>query len=354
MNAYAIYLRKSRADMDAEARGEGETLARHRTALRALAQRRGLNIVREYAELVTGDSIAARPQMQALLEDVKKGCYAGVVVNDVDRLGRGDSIDQEIIKYTFAASHCLIITPNRDIDPANPLDQDMLDFSLLFARFEYRKISQRLTQGRTRSAAAGNFLSARVPYGYRKVADGKRITLEPDPQTAPIVQMIFDWYMKREYGYHAIANKLNDMGLRTYLGKPFERATIKKMLVNPVYTGRIVWGSQTTVTSIENGTRVKKHMPGEPFVIENAHPSIISDEVFNAVQDMFKESRHASHVTSEKTLANPLAGLAYCSKCGKLMSLRGGRKKRILTCEHDEAECQPSLGSCMSCDIEII
>lgn len=332
MNAYAIYLRKSRADMDAEARGEGETLSRHRSALRALANSRGLNVVREYAELVTGDSIAARPQMQALLDDVKRGLYAGVIVNDVDRLGRGDSIDQEIIKYTFASNRCVIVTPGRDIDPASPTDQDMLDFSMFFARFEYRKISQRLMQGRTRSAAAGNFISARVPYGYRKVADGKRITLEPDPDAAPVVQMIFDWYAGREYGYHAIAEKLNGMGLRTYRGKPFERATVKKMLMNPVYTGRIVWGAQTTVTAIENGSRVKRAVPGDPLIVENAHPAIVTDDVFNAVQAMFRESRHANHVVSGKTLANPLAGLVYCSACGKLMRLRGGRKKRLLTC----------------------
>lgn len=332
MNAYAIYLRKSRADVDAEARGEGETLSRHREALRALAKRRGLNVVHEYAELVTGDSIAARPQMQALLDDVKRGMYAGVIVNDIDRLSRGDSIDQEIIKYTFAANNCIIITPMRDVDPANPLDQDMLDFSLLFGRLEYRKISQRLIQGRTRSAAAGNFISARVPYGYRKVVDGKRITLEPDPQTAPIVQMIFKWYVTRECGYQAISYRLNDMGLRTYRGKPFERATVKKMLENPVYTGRIVWGTRTTVTAIEDGKRVKKPVPAKPLTVENAHPAIISDDVFDAVQDMFRQSRHASHVVSGKTLANPLAGLVYCSNCQKLMSLRGNRNKRLLTC----------------------
>lgn len=139
MDQYALYLRKSRADLDAEARGEGETLAKHRAALTDYARRRGLLIVREYAEIVSGDTIAARPQMQQLLEDVKAGMYAGVIVNDVDRLGRGDSIDQEIIKLTFAAAHCIIITPSRDIDPANPTDDDMLDFSMFMARFEYKK-----------------------------------------------------------------------------------------------------------------------------------------------------------------------------------------------------------------------
>lgn len=330
---YAIYLRKSRADLDAEARGEGETLARHRAALYALAERRGLNVVREYSELVTGDSIAARPQMQALLDDVKRGIYAGVIVNDIDRLGRGDSIDQEIIKYTFAASHCLIITPTRDIDPASPSDQDMLDFSMFFARFEYRKISQRLTQGRTRSAASGNFLSARVPYGYQKITNGHEIRLAPDPQTAPVVKMIFDWYASRQYGYYAIANRLNDMGLKTTLGNPFDRATVKNMLQNPVYTGRIVWGKRVTMSAIENGKRIKKVVSAEPTITENAHPAIIDDELFNQVQDMFKASRHANHTRSDVALANPLAGLVYCSVCGKLMFLRGGRNKRLITCK---------------------
>lgn len=90
MEQYALYLRKSRADLDAEQRGEGETLAKHRAALTDFAHRRGLMIVREYAEIVSGDSIAARPQMQTLLDDVKRGTYAGVIVNDIDRLGRGD------------------------------------------------------------------------------------------------------------------------------------------------------------------------------------------------------------------------------------------------------------------------
>ena len=44
MQSYAIYLRKSRADIEAEAKGEGETLARHQAQLMELARRRDLNI----------------------------------------------------------------------------------------------------------------------------------------------------------------------------------------------------------------------------------------------------------------------------------------------------------------------
>lgn len=331
---YAIYLRKSRADLEAEARGEGETLARHRAALRALAGRRGLHVVREYAEIVTGDSIAARPQMQMLLDDVKRGLYAGVIVNDVDRLGRGDSIDQEIIKYAFVAGHCLIITPGRDINPAAPSDEDMLDFSMFFARYEYRKISQRLTVGRTRSAQAGNYLSPRVPFGYTKTRDGSRITLTPDPNTADIVRQMFSWYASGEVGYKGIAARLNSMGIRSGLGNPWNRASVKKILTNPTYVGNIVWGNVTTISAIEDGKRVKRHVKGNPICVEGAHEPIITKALFDQVQQMFAQSRRASSTNTTLHLRNPFAGLLYCSCCGRAMETRGGRRtdERTITC----------------------
>ncbi|HEY8395564.1 MAG TPA: recombinase family protein, partial [Bacilli bacterium] len=53
---YFIYLRKSRADLEAEARGEGETLAKHRKALFRLAREKGINVTQVYEEIVSGES----------------------------------------------------------------------------------------------------------------------------------------------------------------------------------------------------------------------------------------------------------------------------------------------------------
>ena len=328
MNQYALYLRKSRADLDAEARGEGETLAKHRAALTALAQRRDLFVSREYAEIVSGDTIAARPQMQQLLEDVKAGLYAGVIVNDVDRLGRGDSIDQEIIKYTFASSRTLIITPNRDIDPANPTDDDMLDFSMFMARFEYKKISQRMMQGRLRSAASGKWLLPDPPFGYR-IGDG--LKLVPDPGTAPIVRMIFDWYAQGEAGYGAIAKRLNGLGISTSKGHPFGPKAVQDILRNPAYIGRVEWGKRSTVRMIENGAKVKRRQKSAPSVVAEAHEPIIAPDVWAAVQSRV---RPAPPVTSDRSMQNPLSGIVYCGVCHKAMIRNysvGG--KRSLICK---------------------
>ncbi len=91
-----MYLRKSRKDIEAEKHGEGETLKRHFEMLMSLANRLKI-IIREdaiYKEIVSGDTIASRPVMQQLLADIETGKWDGVLVVEVERLARGDTIDQ--------------------------------------------------------------------------------------------------------------------------------------------------------------------------------------------------------------------------------------------------------------------
>ena len=95
--SYAIYLRKSRADLESEANGELETLAKHERQLKELASKLNLNVTKEYKEVVSGETISARPQMQELLRDVQNGLYEGVLVMDIERLARGDTIDQGLV-----------------------------------------------------------------------------------------------------------------------------------------------------------------------------------------------------------------------------------------------------------------
>lgn len=333
MGQYAIYLRKSRADVEAEARGEGETLARHRTALYALAERRGLNVVKEYAEIMTGESIEARPQMKQLLEDVRAGMYDGVIVNDVDRLGRGGGADQERIKIIFRVGRCKIITPTRDIDPESPYDEDMLDMNMYFSQYELRKISWRLMQGRIRSVESGNYINSRIPFGYKQIKDGKKITLIPDPEKAPIVQWMFDEYASGRSGIVAISNKLTDMGVLTTRGYNFSKTGVKRILENPVYVGTLVWGKTKTISTFEGEKKVKRSITNDnAIIVEDAHEPIVSREIFDRVQTMFNDQRHNPRVNTAKKLANPLAGLVVCAKCGRTMLVTTCKRGRTLYC----------------------
>lgn len=326
---YAIYLRKSRADMDAEARGEGETLSRHRRALMELAQRRGLNVVRIYEEIVTGDTIAARPQMQALLSAIGNGEYTGVIVNDIDRLGRGDSIDQGIIKQAFYSTNTLIVTPAKIYDPKSEADDDSFEFSLFFSRYEYRKITRRMQTGRVRSAEEGNYISPFAPYGYQKVRHPVTggITLVPVPGEDEVVKMIFDWYIEGGIGCGGIAEKLNNLGEHTRNGQDFSANAIAKILKNETYTGTFTWGKTRKKKQIIDGQRVeKRELNATPATVKEACPAIIDPSTFAKAQAMFSSRAKPANHTAAK-LVNPTSGLLRCAVCGRMMRTKMSRPR---------------------------
>ena len=104
---YAAYLRKSRADMEFEKASGIDTLKRHRDLIKQNAEYRNILIEEWYEEVVSGENIEARPEVQKLLRKVELGLIEGVFVVDIDRLARGDTADQARIAKAFAYSSTL-------------------------------------------------------------------------------------------------------------------------------------------------------------------------------------------------------------------------------------------------------
>jgi DNA invertase Pin-like site-specific DNA recombinase len=196
MDRYLIYLRKSRADREAETREGGDTLARHRRALLDLARRMDFSVAAIYEEVVSGETIAARPEMRKLLREVESGLYAGVLVMEVERLARGNTADQGVVAETFQYSGTRIVTPVKIYDPADEADQEYFEFGLFMSRREYKAINRRLQRGREASLKEGKYIAGTAPYGYLRVKlrGQKGYTLEIDQSRAPVVRRIFSLY----------------------------------------------------------------------------------------------------------------------------------------------------------------
>lgn len=96
-----LHLRKSRADLEAEARGEGETLAKHEKFLFKFAKDNKINIINVRWELESGEILVHRPEMLLTLQEVQRGHYDSVLCMDLDLLGRGDMQDQGLILTKF-------------------------------------------------------------------------------------------------------------------------------------------------------------------------------------------------------------------------------------------------------------
>ena len=322
MEQYVKYLRKSRFDRDYAELSIEETLKRHEAILDKLAEDRGYHIAKTYYEVVSGESIAARPEIQKMLEEVSLGVYAGVLVVDVERLARGNGADQAYISQVFQFSGTKIITPLKVYDPSNEFDEEYFEFGLFMSRREYKTINRRLVRGRDSSAAEGKYINSIAPYGYTRVKlpNEKGYTLEPHPEEAGVIQTIFSLFLNHA-GTKVIANYLNDHQIPTRHGDLWTYSTITNIITNPIYMGKIRRGWSKQVKSIENGQvkkRIKRHKNMEEYQLFNGlHPALVTEEQFMRAQELRLERRPAPKVKDDFELQNAFAVLLYCSVCGK-------------------------------------
>lgn len=343
---YCIYLRKSRVDIEAEAHGEGETLARHEKLLLEVARRDKINVTQIYREVVSGETIAARPVMQHLLQEVEDGRWAGVLVVEVERLARGDTIDQGLMAQTFKYSGTKIVTPVKVYDPTNEFDEEYFEFGLFMSRREYKTINRRLQRGRLAAAKEGKWVSGPAPYGYEKirVPNDKGWTLRPVEAEADIVRFIFRLYTSGEegeggevkkLGTYSLAVRLDRMGVAPPGDAPcWSSTTIQSILENPVYIGKIRWNvHKTKKRVVNNAVRVERYTaPTEEQVyVDGLHPAIVDEAVFLAAQELIAQ-KGPPPVQSANTVTNPLAGVLVCGKCGRSITLRPNAYGGLLMC----------------------
>lgn len=321
MNA-AIYLRKSRADEDKEKYlGQGETLSIHRKELLSLAKIKKINVIQIYEELVSGDSLLHRPAMIDLLKSVEECVYDAVLVMDLQRLGRGDLEEQGMILKAFKKSNTKIITPDKVYDLNNEYDEEYSEFEAFMGRKEYKMINKRLQRGVIHSVNEGNYIGTYAPYGYDIVQDKFSRTLSPNQEQSRIVKMMFNWYAYEKVGGQIIADRLNDMGIKTNRDNKWTAWAVAFIIKNMVYIGKITWRKAYGYYSSNKKKANKTRPKDEWLIVDGKHEPIIETEVFE-LANKYMKNRIKSPVKPKTTLNNSLAGLVVCGVCGGKMSYR--------------------------------
>ena len=333
MEQYVKYLRKSRFDRDYAELSVEDTLKRHEAILDKVAEDRGYYIAKTYYEVVSGESIAARPEIQKLLEEVSAGIYAGVLVVDLERLARGNGADQAYISQVFQYSSTKIVTPTKTYDPCNEFDEEYFEFGLFMSRREYKTINRRLIRGRDSSASEGKYINSIAPYGYERVKlpNEKGYTLEPHPEEAEHIKTIFKMFLNHA-GTKIIANHLNDNNVPTRHGDLWTYSTISNIITNPIYMGKIRRGWSQQIKTIENGEvkkKIKRKKNLEDYkVFEGLHEALVTEEDFMLAQQIRLEKQPAARVKDEFELQNAFVGLLFCSECGKRIGRTTSSKSR--------------------------
>lgn len=332
---FAIYLRKSRAEEQADLE---ETLRRHKETLLKFAQSQNFPVSSIYEEVVSGESLFARPQMMALLEHVQAGAFDAVLCMDIDRLGRGGMRDQGIILDTFKFSDTKIITPDKTYDLNDEIDEELTEFKTFLSRREYKIINKRLRRGLRQTILDGGYV-ANAPYGYKREILQKKPSLQIIEEEAAFVRMMFRMYVEEGMGTCAIAEALSAMGAKPRRADRFCRTSVGLILKNPVYIGKIVWDRSKWIRrgARDNERHITQRQPAENWLTaQGIHPAIIQEEYFNKAQQIMKSRAHppvhTGHAGRIGTVKNPLAGLVRCAVCGKTMQRRGGSGTAYLLC----------------------
>lgn len=313
MNSVALYLRKSR---DEENESRDVTLARHEKLLREYCERNDLIIKKIYKEIVSGESISARFEMQRLLIDVKAGMFDAVCVIELERLSRGNQADQaeilEIFKKTGTKIHTL--TKVYDLASDNEIDEEFFEFGLFMSRREYKIICRRLMRGRSSALLEGYYTGSVLPYGFTKERREKGFVLIPEQSEADVVCLIFSKYTSGA-GISEIAHELNACGMRQRNGKLWQPQRIREILKNQTYIGML-------------------HVKNKKIEMDwtkGKHDALIDDETFQMAHRRL--SAGAPKTRKALEMVNPLASLVKCSECGSSMLMRmNGAHVRYLVC----------------------
>lgn len=233
---------------------------------------------------------------------------------------------------------------------SNSFSDDLIMHLLNITNDVYAKdISAKISPVLFAKQLKGEFIGPFPPYGYlRQKNDASK--LEPDPNTAPIVEQIFK--LKSEgCSYISILKWLSKenipspsayrMSIGLCKSKKFENSlwtttVVKRILKNRTYLGHTLSGKYKC--SLADG--IPRHnVPKEEWiVVENTHEAITSKELFeeaeavmikraNSYNEMI--SRHA-HIPKEETL---FPKMVYCGACGTMLV-----KTRQLTQKADGTE----------------
>lgn len=284
-----------------------------------------------------------RPEFKRLLHDLQIGRINCVIVKDISRLGRHFVMTSEFVERTFPQMGVRLICINDDYDSEDKnADASALTLPLKMVMNDYyvKDISKKIRSSINSKMQEGEYLpsASSVPYGY--IRNPAENTYDIDQEVAPIILRIFKMRAER-MGYHAIARVLNEEGIlspgklryvrgitkaKKYENALWLRGTLRKMLSDPVYIGNRVHGKvKRDKVGMDKTWRAKD----EWQIVENAHPAIIPQSLFDLVQKINQEElekRNSFTACAEVgyDYRDLFRGMIFCAECGASMSAAKG------------------------------
>ena len=339
-----VYLRLSKEDGDKE---ESDSITNQRELiLEFLKSKEDIRIHAVRVDDGYSGVNFERPAFRQMLEDIKTGKVNCVVTKDLSRFGRNHIEVGKYIEKIFPYLGVRFIAINDNYDSLTNDAQTnniIIPFKNLINDAYCRDISIKIRSNLEVKRKKGDFVGPFAPYGYQKSQEDKN-KLEVDEEAAEVVRSIFQMYLQGSNAYK-IAEKLNKKNILTPMDYKKENGSafytgfkknlksqwthmhVLRILGNPVYTGTLVQGKETTPNY-----KVKKKVKRDQSKwsqVENAHEAIIPTVDFQNAQEQLQMDTRTG---TEKEKVYDLSGVVKCGDCGANMvrkTVPSGKRKFI-------------------------
>ena len=325
----ALYERLSKDD---EQKNESVSIAHQKQILEDYARKNGFQNIRHFTDDGVRGTTFKRPGLDEMLEEIKAGNVATVIIKDQSRIGR-DVVEVGLLKRTFDEYNVRFIAANDNLDTANGFDI-MSIFRDVINEWYVADTSRKIKAVFKTRMEKGLRCSGSIPYGYLAGKENKQEWVI-DEEAAAIVRRIFqgiiDGKSIRDIGKALRAEQIPIPAEHwKRVGAPAHHAqyadpyawsasTISGILKRPEYMGRMVLGK--TVCENYKTKSHRKTAPEEQYIFDGAIPAIVDEETWNNAQRLKKTVRRPP---KREGPPHRLTGLLFCSDCGAKLTRRNG------------------------------
>lgn len=282
-----------------------------------------------------------------MMHDIKCGLMKVdlILVDTAERFGRLDNF--QAIRDDLQKKHgVLILTAESNFaDPTTPQGKAYSAFDSLRASEENRIKSHQVIRGKRDQALLGYWPGGSRPFGFNiipvfeerngiKVKIGSK--LEPIPEEATVIQILFEHADQTGYGPIRLARYLNEHPDIPDKFKPFNNSTVARWLIQSLYRGDLLWNQHCTDV-VDDAHIVEKNPEEDWILVPNFCEPIIPDELWHSVQAARtlrkrpqtdeKDQKLIKPIFPGKSLIYPLSGLVRCGTCDSSMRpVKSGRQ----------------------------
>jgi site-specific DNA recombinase len=262
---------------------------------------------------VSGKTVIEHPETLRMLADLVAGRINGLIFSRLARLARNTRELLDIADQ-FRAAGAALISISENLDTSTPAGQLMYTLFGALAEWERAEISARVAASVPIRAAQGKPTGGRGPWGYRWIDNGAGKRLVIDEPEAEKIKTIFSILVEEQGNVKKTCSRLNFMGLRTRHGAEFSATGLKRIIDDPVYSGR----KRANYARSTGDGKHWKLKPEKEWVYHNVEP-IIAPEQWDTIRELRMLRREGlSTMAPSKTSRYLFGGVLYC-QCGAKM-----------------------------------